>query len=300
MDHSGHIIFGVDLGSTYAKVAFINDDGKPEIIPNSDNERITPSAVYFEESLESGKIGNAVVGTIAREMAKLEPERVISFVKREMGTGWHREIDGVSLTPEAVYTYILKRLVCDARLSGHEVNDVVMTCPAYFDVAGHEAVKKVADAVGLNSLRVISEPVAAAIHYGLDKIGGRHAAVVYDLGGTTFDVAVLSIEEGKVNVVCCEGDSRLGGTDWDGRIAEFLASRFSEATGVDREAMLKDNDAYCDLQLQAEIVKQTLTVRTSAKTKVSFGGESVPPRAHGFLYGEGFGRRRNQRRFANR
>ena len=126
-------VYGIDLGTTYSAIAFINDDGKPEIIPNSDNERITPSVVFFEEPSEEGKVGNVVVGKIAKESAKTDPNRVISFVKQEMGTGWTKELDGITLTPEKVSSYILTRLAGDAKTTAaHDVKDVVITCPAYF------------------------------------------------------------------------------------------------------------------------------------------------------------------------
>ncbi len=268
-------VYGIDLGTTYSAIAFINDDGKPEIIPNSDNERITPSVVFFEESSEEGKVGNVAVGKIAKEAAKTDPSRVISFVKQEMGTGWTKEIDGITLNPEKVSSYILKRLAGDAKLTAdHDVKDVVITCPAYFGDAERKATIAAGQIAGLNVLQLLDEPVAAAMHYGLNKSEGDRTAIVYDLGGGTFDVTVVAIEGGNVRVVCSDGNHRLGGKNWDERVVEYFASKFAEATGTDQGAVMGDTDTLYDLQLQAEIAKQTLTLRASTKVKVAFEGNS--------------------------
>ncbi len=268
-------VYGIDLGTTYSAIAFINDDGKPEIIPNSDNERITPSVVFFEEPSEEGKVGNVVVGKIAKESAKTDPARVISFVKQEMGTGWTKELDGITLNPEKVSSYILTRLAGDAKTcAGHDVKDVIITCPAYFGDAERKATKAAGEIAGLNVLQIIDEPVAAAMHYGLNKAEGDRTAIVYDLGGGTFDVTVVSIKGGEVSVVCSDGNHRLGGKNWDERVVEYFASKFAEASGTDKDAVMGDADTLYDLQLQAEIAKQTLTTRASAKVKVAFDGNS--------------------------
>lgn len=268
-------VYGIDLGTTYSAIAFINDDGKPEIIPNSDNERITPSVVFFEEPSEEGKVGNVVVGKIAKESAKTDPNRVISFVKQEMGTGWTKELDGITLTPEKVSSYILTRLAGDAKTTAaHDVKDVVITCPAYFGDAERKATIAAGKIAGLNVLQLLDEPVAAAMHYGLNKSEGDRTAIVYDLGGGTFDVTVVAIEGGNVRVVCSDGNHRLGGKNWDERVVEYFASKFAEASGADKDAVMGDADTLYDLQLQAEIAKQTLTTRASAKVKVAFDGNS--------------------------
>ena len=268
-------VYGIDLGTTYSAIAFINDDGKPEIIPNSDNERITPSVVFFEEPSEEGKVGNIAVGKIAKESAKTDPTRVISFVKQEMGTGWTKEIDGITLNPQKVSAYILKRLAGDAKLTAdHDVKDVVITCPAYFGDAERNATIEAGEIAGLNVLQLLDEPVAAAMHYGLNKSEGDRTAIVYDLGGGTFDVTVVAIKGGDVSTVCTDGNHRLGGKNWDERIVEYFVSKFCEASGADKDAVMGDADTLYDLQLQAEIAKQTLTLRSSAKVKVAFEGNS--------------------------
>lgn len=270
-------VYGIDLGTTYSAISFINDDGKPEIIPNSDNERITPSVVFFEEPSEEGKVGNVIVGKIAKESARTDPNRVITFVKQEMGTGWTKELDGITLNPEKVSSYILRRLAGDAKTcANHDVQDVIITCPAYFGDAERKATKAAGEIAGLNVLQIIDEPVAAAMHYGLNKANGEgdRTAIVYDLGGGTFDVTVIAIEKGNVRVVCSDGNHRLGGKNWDERVVDYFASKFAEATGTDKDAVLGDTDTLYDLQLQAEIAKQTLTMRASAKVKVAFEGNT--------------------------
>lgn len=270
-------VYGIDLGTTYSAISFINDDGKPEIIPNSDNERITPSVVFFEEPSEEGKVGNVIVGKIAKESARTDPNRVITFVKQEMGTGWTKELDGITLNPEKVSSYILRRLAGDAKTcANHDVQDVIITCPAYFGDAERKATKAAGEIAGLNVLQIIDEPVAAAMHYGLNKANGEgdRTAIVYDLGGGTFDVTVIAIEKGNVRVVCSDDNHRLGGKNWDERVVDYFASKFAEATGTDKDAVLGDTDTLYDLQLQAEIAKQTLTMRASAKVKVAFEGNT--------------------------
>ena len=155
-------IYGIDLGTTNSAIAFINDEGMPEIIPNSDNERLTPSVVFFDEPSEEGKFGSVAVGKIAKESTMIDPTRAISFVKQEMGTGWTREIDGLPLTPEKVSAYILMRLARDAKLTeDHDVRDVVITCPAYFGDAERKATIAAGQTAGLNVLRLLDESVAA-------------------------------------------------------------------------------------------------------------------------------------------
>ena len=226
MHSDNHTIYGIDLGTTNSAIAYINDDGKPEIIPNSDGERITPSVVFFEEPSEEGKVGNIVVGKIAKEAAKTDASRVISFVKQEMGTGWTKEIDGITLNPEKVSSYILTRLVKDAKYMGFDVKDVIITCPAYFGYAERKATIAAGKIAGLNVLQLLDEPVAAAMHYGLNKSEGDRTAIVYDLGGGTFDVTVVAIKDGEVKVVCTDGNHRLGGKNWDERPMSLMTCRF--------------------------------------------------------------------------
>lgn len=260
-------IFGIDLGTTYSAIAYINSFGGAEIIANSDNERITPSVVFFQED------GPPIVGKIAKESAKTDPERVVSFVKREMGTSFTKEIDGKKFTPETISSFILKRLTQDAKnVVGYDVKDVVITCPAYFSDAERKATRAAGEIAGLNVLQVIDEPVAAAMHYGMNKTEGCRNAIVYDLGGGTFDVTVVEVKNGNVRVVCSDGNHRLGGADWDNRIVDYFATEFAQASGCDKEAILSDIETLYDLRLQAEVAKQTLTRRDTAKVMISFDG----------------------------
>ncbi len=261
-------VYGIDLGTTYSAIAFVDEYGKAEIIPNSDNERITPSAVFFDSPQ------NIVVGKIARESAKTDPERVVEFVKRQIGTDWSFPFEGVDYRAEELSSYIVKRLVEDVKKTKElDVKDVVITCPAYFGDAERAATRQAGELAGLNVLQILDEPASAALYYGLNERDSKKNAIVYDLGGGTFDVSIVSIDRNEVRIVCADGDHRLGGKDWDDRIAEFAAAAFQEETAnVD---LLGDPEACYDLRYNAEEAKKTLTVRDKAKIRVSSGGERV-------------------------
>ncbi|MBR2873272.1 MAG: Hsp70 family protein, partial [Lentisphaeria bacterium] len=265
-------VYGIDLGTTYSAISYVNDNGEPEIIINSDNERTTPSVVFFDEPDEYGA-PCIVVGRFAKGSGWIiSPERTFAFIKQQMGTDWTCEIDGIKLTPEKVSAYILRRLVVDAkRCWDLDVEDVVITCPAYFDAVRRQATIDAGKIAGLNVLRIIDEPVAAVLHYGLNNESGENkTAIVYDLGGGTFDVTVVSISTGYITVVCSDGDHQLGGKDWDQRIVEYCASRLAEACGTDMETVLEDRETSFDLQIKAEIMKQALTLRDVAKAKIAY------------------------------
>jgi len=263
-----HTVYGIDLGTTYSAIAFVNDDGNVEIIPNFNSERITPSVVYIDEE------GKTIVGTTAKETAKTNPDRSFVLIKREMGTSWTKELDGKTYTPEVISSFILKLLAEDAKATtGREVKDVVITCPAYFGDAERKATRAAGEIAGLNVLQILDEPVAAAMNYGLGKAEeGDRTAIVYDLGGGTFDVTVIEIKDGNVRVVCSDGDHRLGGANWDERIVTYFAEAFASATGGDVGAILGDAETRYDLQLQAETTKKILTRTNSAKAMVTHDG----------------------------
>ncbi|MDO4587992.1 MAG: Hsp70 family protein [Planctomycetia bacterium] len=267
-------VYGIDLGTTYSAISFINEHGKPEIITNSDNERITPSVVYFE-SLE-----NIIVGKIAKESAKTDPDRVVDFVKRQMNNlDWTFEIEGESFRPEVISSFILKRLVGDAEKTGkHEVKDVVITCPAYFGDLERSRTRQAGELAGLNVVEILDEPVAAAIYYGLnDENAKGKNIIVYDLGGGTFDVTVVSIgndpNRNEIKIVCTEGDHLLGGKDWDDAIFNYYDSHFQDETS--HPSVVNDPETAYDLRLAAEKDKQTLTVRDKVSRRVFSEGEKV-------------------------
>ncbi len=262
-------VYGIDLGTTYSAISFINDSNKAETIRNSDNEQITPSVVFFESP------ENIVVGKIAKESAKSDPEQVVDFVKRQMGTDWTFAYEGRDYKPEEISSYILKRLVGDARKTeGHDVKDVVITCPAYFGDGERNATRQAGEIAGLNVIAILDEPAAAALHYafrdGMTNEGGNRTAIVYDLGGGTFDVTVVSIEDNNVRIVCTDGDHRLGGKDWDDRIVKDLMSDLENELGESSEnCNWDDPETSYDLRFSAENAKKTLTNRETAKVRVT-------------------------------
>lgn len=267
-------IYGIDLGTTYSAITCINEHGKPEIITNSDNERVTPSVVYFE-SLE-----NVIVGKIAKESAKTEPDRVVDFVKLQMNNrDWTFELDGKSFRPEEISAFILKRLVNDAAKTGnHDVKDVVITCPAYFGDLERSRTRQAGEIAGLNVVEILDEPVAAAINYGLNEESKGKNIIVYDLGGGTFDVTVLSIgndpEKNDIKIVCTEGDHQLGGKNWDDAIFQYYIEQFQNEAGSSA-GLEEDMETVYDLRLAAETDKKTLTNRDKVSRRVSFEGEKV-------------------------
>ena len=203
-------VFGIDLGTTYSCIAQVDEYGKPVVLANFENERTTPSVVFFEDD------GSKIVGLEAKNMLKTDPQKVVSFIKRNMGDPnflfIHNEIQ---YKPEEISSFILKKLVKDASEKvGFEIKDVVITCPAYFGINEKEATKIAGEIAGLNVKSIINEPTAAALAYGFDKKKGQKIAV-YDLGGGTFDVSLLTIDNGVFEVVATSGDTHLGGEDFD-------------------------------------------------------------------------------------
>ena len=261
-------VYGIDLGTTYSAIAYIDDFNKAETIRNSDNEQVTPSVVFFESP------ENIIVGKIAKESAKSDPEQVVDYVKRQMGTDWTFAYEGRDYKPEEISSYILKRLAGDAqKTDGHDVKDVVITCPAYFGDAERNSTRQAGEIAGLNVLAILDEPAAAALHYafrdGMKKEGASRTALVYDLGGGTFDVTVVSIENNDIRIVCTDGDHRLGGKDWDDRIIKDFMSDFENEQGVSSEdCNWDDPETSYELRLSAENAKKTLTNRESVKVRV--------------------------------
>ncbi len=262
-------IFGIDLGTTYSSISYVDEFGKAVIIPNSENERVTPSVVFFDEE-------NIVVGEVAKESSKLYPNEVVSFIKRSMGEpNYLFEFNGQHYRPEEISAYILKKLAQDARqYLGEEVIDVVITCPAYFGINEREATRKAGEIAGFNVRQIINEPTAAAIAYGSLDTSRKKTVLVYDLGGGTFDVTMIHISKESVEVVCTGGDHNLGGKDWDDRIVSYLVEKFQEETDT-KEDILDDPDTWQDLQLSAEKAKKSLSQRTKTPVAITHGGQRI-------------------------
>ncbi len=218
---------GIDLGTTNSVVAML-EGGEPTVIPNAEGERTTPSVVGFTKS------GEVLVGTVAKRQAITNPDRTIRSVKRHIGTSWKVDIDGKDYTPQEISARILQKLKRDAEaFLGDTVTQAVITVPAYFDDAQRTATKEAGQIAGLEVLRIINEPTAAALAYGLDKEGADQTVLVFDLGGGTFDVSVLDIGDGVFEVKSTSGNTHLGGDDWDQRIIDWLVKTFKDTEGVD-------------------------------------------------------------------
>ncbi len=270
-------IFGIDLGTTYSSIAYVDEYGKAVIIPNAENERVTPSVVFFDET-------NIVVGEVAKESAKLYPNEVVSFIKRSMGEpNFIFEYGNERYRPEEISAYILKKLAQDAQQhlkekiseSGDEkITDVVITCPAYFGINEREATRKAGEIAGFNVRQIINEPTAAAVAYGSLDTTQNRVVLVYDLGGGTFDVTMINISKESVEVICTGGDHNLGGKDWDDRIVTYLVEQFQEETGI-TEDILDDPDTWQDLQLSAEKAKKILSQRPKTPVSITHGGKRV-------------------------
>ena len=218
---------GIDLGTTNSVVAVL-EAGEPAVIPNAEGARTTPSVVAFS------KTGEVLVGEVAKRQAITNPDRTIRSVKRHMGTNWSIDIDGKAYNAQEISARILQKLKRDAeQYLGETVNQAVVTVPAYFDDAQRQATKEAGEIAGLEVLRIINEPTAAALAYGLDKEGSDQTILVFDLGGGTFDVSVLEIGDGVFEVKSTAGNTHLGGDDWDQRVIDWMVAEFKNAHGVD-------------------------------------------------------------------
>jgi molecular chaperone DnaK len=218
---------GIDLGTTNSVVSVL-EAGEPVVIPNAEGNRTTPSVVGFSKS------GEVLVGEVAKRQAITNPDRTIRSVKRHMGTSWSIDIDGKKYSPQEISARILQKLKRDAEsYLGDTVNQAVITVPAYFDDAQRTATKEAGQIAGLEVLRIINEPTAAALAYGLDKEKADQTVLVFDLGGGTFDVSVLEIGDGVFEVKSTSGNTHLGGDDWDQRVIDWLVKTFKDKEGVD-------------------------------------------------------------------
>lgn len=265
---------GIDLGTTYSVVAYVDHQGRPISIPNSNGDILTPSVVLFDNE-------GTVVGREAVLAATLEPDRVAECVKRDMGNKYYRKkIGGESIPPEVISSYILRRLRADAERKLDKVSKAVITVPAYFDETRRRATMDAGRLAGLEVLDILNEPTAAAITYGyqegfLDSTGkvkgeSPMRVLVYDLGGGTFDVTVVEMSSQSFKAIATDGDVRLGGKDWDEKLVELAASRLTEAIGADPR---NEPETLLEMSIAAEMAKKTLSERTKAAMYVTYRGK---------------------------
>ena len=252
---------GIDLGTTNSVVSVL-EGGEPVVIANSEGSRTTPSVVAF------AKNGEVLVGQSAKNQAVTNVDRTIRSVKRHIGEDWSVDIDGKKYTPQEISARILMKLKRDAEAYlGEDVTDAVITVPAYFEDAQRQATKEAGQIAGLNVLRIVNEPTAAALAYGLEKGDKEQTILVFDLGGGTFDVSLLEIGDGVVEVRATAGDNKLGGDDWDQRIVEWLVDKFKSANGID---LTKDKMAMQRLREAAEKAKIELSSSQSANINLPY------------------------------
>ena len=266
-------VYGIDLGTTYSVIASLDNDGRPEVFDFlSEGERVMASAVYFQED------GTPVVGKEAKAMAETEPDKVVQYVKRQIGKENVKFIfSGIEYDPVTISALILKRIKEDMEEQGHDVSDVIITCPAYFGNAEKIATRQAGQIAGLNVLNIIHEPTAAALSYCSREFGEPRKIMVYDLGGGTFDVTLLNFsvdEDGKnaaINVIDSNGDDQLGGIDWDKRLYSYICKLYSEQSGIPVSDI--DDDTQIIIRSKVEDLKKGLS-RMNTKS-ISVGDERI-------------------------
>ena len=254
-------VIGIDLGTTNSCVA-VMEGGEAVVIPNAEGNRTTPSVVAFSKS------GERMVGQTAKRQAITNPDRTIASIKREMGSDHRVNIDGKSYTPQEISAMILQKLKSDAEAYlGQPVTEAVITVPAYFTDAQRQATKDAGKIAGLNVKRIVNEPTAAALAYGLDKQGTDQRILVFDLGGGTFDVSILDLADGVFEVLSTSGDNHLGGDDWDQRVIDWMADKFQQENGVD---LRQDPMALQRLKEAAENAKKELSAAQQTTINLPF------------------------------
>ena len=254
-------VIGIDLGTTNSCVA-VMEGGEPVVIANAEGSRTTPSVVAFQ------KDGTRIVGQVAKRQAVANPDRTVISIKREMGSDYKVKIDDKAYSPQEISAMILSKLKADAEAYlGTKVTDAVITCPAYFTDSQRQATKDAGKIAGLNVLRIINEPTAAALAYGLDKEKENSKVMIYDLGGGTFDVSILEISDGVFEVLATNGNNRLGGDDFDKRLMDYMVDEFKKSHGVD---LSKDKMAMQRLKEAAEKAKIELSGMTSTSVSLPF------------------------------
>ena len=289
----GAKIYGIDLGATYSAIAFVNESGDPETITNSDGLKTTPSVVCFETE---GAV--PIVGLPAKSKMCDEDcgDRVIDFVKRHMGEvlrdesnvplkdenyneiRWAtKEVFGKKYLPQEISAFVIQKLVADAKFAGHDIREVVITCPAYFSALQREATKQAGIIAGLNVVDIIDEPVAAAVFYGLANNAEDSVpqdVVVYDLGGDTFDVTVLHVERGAFTIKCTYGDRNLGGKNWDDALVSLIVQKVKESAESEANP-LDDTDFAGEVHGIVEKLKIDLSTADTAKFRLFYDGKQV-------------------------
>lgn len=254
-------VIGIDLGTTNSCVA-VMEGGEAVVIPNPEGARTTPSVVAFQ------KDGQRIVGQVAKRQSVANPDRTVISIKRHMGSDYKVDIDGKKYSPQEISAMILSKLKADAEsYLGSKVTDAVITCPAYFTDSQRQATKDAGKIAGLNVLRIINEPTAAALAYGLDKDANNHKVMIYDLGGGTFDVSILEIGDGVFEVLATNGNNMLGGDDFDKRIMDYLVEEFKKKEGID---LSKDKMAMQRLKEAAEKAKIELSGMTTTNINLPF------------------------------
>ncbi|MEW2384096.1 molecular chaperone DnaK [Micromonospora sp. NPDC047707] len=252
---------GIDLGTTNSCVSVL-EGGEPTVIANAEGSRTTPSIVAFARN------GEVLVGEVAKRQAVTNPDRTIRSVKREIGTNWSVDIDGKKYTPQEISARTLMKLKRDAEAYlGEQITDAVITVPAYFNDGQRQATKEAGEIAGFNVLRIVNEPTAAALAYGLDKGSKEQTVLVFDLGGGTFDVSLLELAEGVVEVKSTSGDNQLGGDDWDQRIIDHLVKTFRGEHGID---LSQDKMAMQRLKEAAEKAKIELSAATTTNINLPY------------------------------
>lgn len=268
-------VFGIDLGTTYSCVAYIDENNNPTVLKNSEGDLTTPSVVFFDEE------NSILVGESAKESSKMYPEKSISFAKRSIGQENSKMfINGKELSPAEISSYILKKIVKDAndslRMEGklqenESIKDVVITCPAYFGINERAATKTAGELAGLNVLQIINEPTAAAITYGVIDNNTEKTILVYDLGGGTFDVTIIHVKPGEIRVICTGGDHMLGGKDWDDAIILYVEDEFKKQTGMS-DNILDDPETLQEITLSVEKAKKLLSSKEKAPISINYKG----------------------------
>jgi molecular chaperone DnaK (HSP70) len=262
-------IFGIDLGTTYSAVAYIDETGRAAVTRNSEGDDTTPSVVYFESE------ENVVVGKVAKESAGLYPDQVVSLIKREMGDrDYQRTFSGTEHTPPSISALILSALAKDAAAdTGRKVTDVVITVPAYFGLLEKDATRQAGEIAGLNVIGIVPEPVAAALNYGVTGSADGTTFLVYDLGGGTFDISLIKMTENSVEVLAVGGDHQLGGADWDEKLFDYIVESAIAECGDDS---LRDDEAMLqELRTLAEKTKKDLSTAETKTLIVRYTGTAA-------------------------